>query len=108
MNKCPKCKKSDEVVTRPDGTKYCLDCGERTASAPSDAAARSPRELATKIAKRLYTDGSGIEATRLELKLGNHNPTLPREEKSLGGWCFNAAVDQIQRIIEENSELNPQ
>jgi hypothetical protein len=39
------------------------------------------------------------------LKLGNHNPTLPREEKALGGWCFNAAVDQIQRILEENADI---
>ena len=35
--KCPKCNKSDEVVTRPDGTKHCLDCGERVVSGPSDA-----------------------------------------------------------------------
>ena len=45
MNKCPKCKKSDEVVTRPDGTQYCLDCGERVASAPSDATACSSVEF---------------------------------------------------------------
>jgi hypothetical protein len=45
MNKCPKCKKSDEVVTRPDGTKYCLDCGERVAERPSDATACSPRPV---------------------------------------------------------------
>lgn len=50
MNKCPKCKKSDEVVPRPDGTKYCLDCGERVAECPvqrivrmSDATAYSLR-----------------------------------------------------------------
>jgi hypothetical protein len=41
MNKCPKCNKSDEVVTRPDGTKHCLDCGESVASGPSDATAGS-------------------------------------------------------------------
>ena len=51
MNNCPKCKKSDEVVTRPDGTKYCLDCGERIASCPSDATACSPR----------YCNGEGPE-----------------------------------------------
>lgn len=34
--KCPKCNKSDEVVTRPDGTKHCLDCGERVAPGPSN------------------------------------------------------------------------
>lgn len=33
--KCPICKKSDEVVTRPDGP-YCLDCG-RAVLDPSDA-----------------------------------------------------------------------
>jgi hypothetical protein len=41
MMKCPKCNKSDEVVTRSDGTKYCLDCGERVALGPSDATACS-------------------------------------------------------------------
>jgi hypothetical protein len=39
--KCPKCKKSDEVVTRQDGF-YCLDCGERITSGLSDASACSP------------------------------------------------------------------
>ena len=37
---CPKCHKSDEVVTRADG-RYCLDCGERVEPAPLDAAACS-------------------------------------------------------------------
>lgn len=41
MNKCPKCNRSGEVVTRPDGTPYCLDCGERIALRPSDATACS-------------------------------------------------------------------
>ena len=39
--KCPKCNRSGEVVTRPDGTPYCLDCGERIALCPSDATACS-------------------------------------------------------------------
>ena len=37
--KCPICKKSDEVVTRPDGP-YCLDCG-RAVVGPSDETACS-------------------------------------------------------------------
>ena len=36
---CLKCNKSDEVVTRPDGTKYCLDCGEMV-----DPALRAPAD----------------------------------------------------------------
>lgn len=35
---CPKCKKSDEVVTRDDGSKYCLDCGEKVDTVQADRA----------------------------------------------------------------------
>ena len=66
------------------------------------AAPRSPRELATKIAMRLFTNGFGGEGTRLEIKEGDGYG----KEISLGGWCFQAAVAQIEKvIIEENVNM---
>ena len=53
--------------------------------------------LAKKIARTLFTDGSAIHATRLELKIG-----VVGHEKSLGGWCEKAAADQIAVILEKH------
>ena len=57
---CQKCHKSDDVVTRPDGTKYCLDCGERVEPAPLDAAACS-----VKIELRYNGDYPGYACIRI-------------------------------------------
>lgn len=54
------------------------------------------RELARKIATSLFTTGSQETATRLELKDG--------QEKSLGGWCFEAAVSQIETALKESKK----
>lgn len=63
------------------------------------ATACSPRELATKITKRLFTNGFGDEGTRLDIR-----KSVEMVEHSIGGWCFQAVVDQIEKaILEENS-----
>ncbi len=67
---------------------------------PSDATACSPRVLATKIATRLFTNGFGDEGTRLDIR-----KSVEMVEHSLGGWCYQAAVDQIEKaILEENDQ----
>lgn len=69
------------------------------------ATAGSPRALAEKIAARLFTNAFAHQGTRLEIKsgiFGRHS------ERSLGGWSFQAAVDQIEKAIEENAPDNPQ
>ena len=67
----------------------------------------SLRGLAEQIATRLYTDGSGQEATRLELRLAT-TPNRGRSfERPLGGWCKGAATDQILAILEENATGQP-
>jgi hypothetical protein len=74
----------------------------------ASAANCSPRELAEKIATRLFQDGMTERmATRLELRLdqgGKRNATVSgrNAEIPLGGWCYAAAVNQIARILEEN------
>ena len=75
-----------------------------TLIARRSAAACSPRELAEKIATRLFTNGFADRGTRLEIKRSVRMPSGPEEEVSLGGWCYQAAVDQIEKaIIEENA-----
>ena len=71
-------------------------------SARRSAAACSPCELARKIAERLLMNGFGDFGTRLEIK----RETNLQKETSLGGWCLEAAVDQIAKVIEENTLLD--
>lgn len=100
MSYCPDCKQ-DIRIGGPAHT--CPESREREALGPSDATDCSPRVLATKIAMSLFTNGFGGEGTRLEIKEGDGYG----KETSLGGWCFQAAVDQIEKaIIEENSKLS--
>jgi hypothetical protein len=40
---------------------------------------------------------------RLEIKQGNGQ----EPERSLGGWCLEAVVDQIADILEENAKVEP-
>jgi hypothetical protein len=68
-------------------------------NARRSAAACSPRVLARKIAERLLMNGFGDFGTRLEIK----RETNLQKETSLGGWCLEAAVDQIAKVIEENA-----
>ena len=56
------------------------------------------RELAKKIAEALFTNGFKEKANRLELKIG----LTPQQERGAGGWCFNTAVDQIERVLKSN------
>jgi hypothetical protein len=63
------------------------------------AAACSPRRLAARIATRLFTNAFHEEGTRLEIK----QATGPETERSLGGWCYAAALDHIAAILEENA-----
>ena len=55
-------------------------------------AAADRRKLAQKIAERLFTNAMGQRATRLRL----FDDPSPRD---LGGWCFNAAVAQIEDVL---------
>jgi hypothetical protein len=66
------------------------------------AAACSPRVLAARIATDLFTNAFGDQGTRLEIKQSNG----PASERSLGGWCYVAAVDRIADIIEENATVD--
>jgi hypothetical protein len=77
-----------------------LAAAKEERKARRSAAACSPRELARKIAERLLVNGFGDIGTRLEIK----RETNIQKETSLGGWCLEAAVDQIAKVIEENAE----
>jgi hypothetical protein len=78
-----------------------LTAAKELPSARRSAAACSPRVLAREIAGRLFMNAFGDRGTRLEIKQGNGQ----EPERSLGGWCLEAAVDQIADILEENREL---
>jgi hypothetical protein len=67
-------------------------------NARRSAAACSPRLLARKIAERLLINAFGDIGTRLDIR----RETNLQKETSLGGWCLEAAVDQIAKVIEEN------
>jgi hypothetical protein len=54
--------------------------------------------LAELIATKLFENGFGDEGTRLEIKQGDGYG----KERSLGGWCFESAVDQVEKVILEN------
>ena len=58
-------------------------------------------ELARRIAQRLFTNGFDDFGTRLEIKQQPTGAHYTAPEKSLGGWCFNAAVDQIVSVLNE-------
>ena len=94
--KCPICDGDGGVPTCPTCRKSYR---ERAALGPSDATACSPRVLARKIAGRLFMTAFGDRGNRLEIKQGNGQ----EPERSLGGWCLEAVVDQIADILEENS-----
>jgi hypothetical protein len=51
----------------------------------------TPDVLAKRIARRLFVNGSREHASRLVLELPN--------KQSGGGWCEEAAADQIEREI---------
>ena len=53
---------------------------------------RSAEEMALAIAAHLFTNGQARRAVRLELK--------DAHERSLGRWCFAAAVEEIERTIK--------
>lgn len=49
------------------------------------------KALAEKIATALFTDFKGGIASRLQVRGEN--------EQDLGGWCFEAARDQIEKVL---------
>jgi hypothetical protein len=56
------------------------------------------RKLAKKIARSLFTDGSGNHAQRLELKHGKLG-----FERAGGGWCEAAVEDVIADMLWSNT-----
>lgn len=49
---------------------------------------------------RLFINGFGDEGTRLDIR-----KSVEMVEHSIGGWCLEAAVDQIAKVIEENDNV---
>jgi hypothetical protein len=60
------------------------------------------RQLAEKIAERLFTNGSGKRAERLKLVI---DPAGSQPERDLGGWGERAAADQIEKIMDETAAV---
>ena len=60
------------------------------------------RQLAEKIAERLFTNGVGKRAERLKLVI---DPKGSEPERDLGGWCERAAADQIEKILDETAAV---
>jgi len=61
----------------------------------------SNKALAEAIAKRLFTNGDGTLATRLELKQWRE---AIKDEVGLGGLCFKSACDQIAEVLKARSK----
>jgi hypothetical protein len=96
----------DDQCERKRGEALCRCAGRKItakeeAEARRSAAACSPRDLAARIATDLFSNAFGDQGTRLEIKQSNG----PASERSLGGWCYVAAVDRIADIIEENVKV---
>ena len=89
-----------KMLKQPDPLGALMKAGERVAEARRSAASCSPRVLAEKIARRLFVNGFGDEGTRLDIR-----KSVEMVEHSLGGWCFQAAVDQIAEILQENVNM---
>ncbi len=53
--------------------------------------------LAVRIANALFTDGTGVKASRLALKTFN--------DADLGGWGFDPATRQIERVLRDLAAL---
>lgn len=64
---------------------------------------RDPKllSLATRIADRLFTNGSQEHAQRLVLTLD------APVRRDLGGWCESAAVDQIYNVLAGSPTTEP-
>jgi hypothetical protein len=59
---------------------------------PTPQAKRAARRLSYRIAKDLFTDGSGKRAKRLLMLHGD-------DERPGAGWCQNAVADRIEAFI---------
>jgi len=77
------------------GWSACFGDSHFTAAVVGIRLADPIRILAGKIAMELFTNAFGGEGTRLEIKEGDGYG----KETSLGGWCFQAAVDQIEKVL---------
>ena len=60
------------------------------------------RELAEMIADSLLTNGFGEEGDRLDIRQSLGPNSTFDEERSLGGWCRGAIVDQIVDVLMES------
>lgn len=58
---------------------------------------RRVTDLAISIAQKLFANNFLEQGTRLAIRQGDPQGG----EKDLGGWCFNAAVEQIARTIRQ-------
>ena len=56
------------------------------------------RLIAEKIAEELFTNGNGDKADRIQLC----QKTEGTVERDLGGWCKEAAVGVIERVLDEH------
>jgi len=57
------------------------------------------RKLAGKIADELMTNGAGDKAQRLVMEL--------KDGRDAGGWCRNAVIIVVERILEANGNNAP-
>ena len=73
-----------------------------------DTDSKSVEGIAEEIATRLFTVVDVGMGTRLEVRLKAGEYKGRNNEKPLGGWCFEAAVDQIKEILEEGGKSESQ
>jgi hypothetical protein len=64
---------------------------------PADELARALENLPDRIARELFTCGSGKAADRLQLR--------GRNNEDLGGWGYGPARDRIAKVITETMSL---
>ena len=57
---------------------------------------KEAEELSERIVDSLFRNGANQVATRLDLRQG---PST-KSERSLGGWCRLAAVDQVLAVLQ--------
>lgn len=62
--------------------------------------APTPLEVSARIATRLFSNGFGDQGERLEIK----QAIGYEKERSLGGWCYLAALAEITAVLEESAE----
>ena len=61
--------------------------------------AKDINQLAEEVTRELFSSGYGIRAGRLVLE--------SRDEKDLGGWCFDAVLQRITKALYTVSNDKP-